>query len=398
MPDEDPFIDDGPVGPPLPPEDRLWRHPSEVTWAGVQDPPPPRSRPWGVALVAGLTGAAVTLGVVALAGGLAAPIRERVVERVPADQASIALAVGGRGDGVPAVAAAVAPSVVRLEITAAGGQTSGSGVVLRDDGTLVTAAHLVADATGVTIVRGDGAAVRGRVAASDLVTGVAVVVPDDAEAGHAWSPAVLGSAEALAVGQTAIAVGAPDRPAAGPSVTVGVVSGLGRRVSTGGFVLHGVIETDAAVSGSSSGGALCDAFGAVVGITVAVPNDEGLGFAIPADVVRSVAEALLSGEMQHAWLGIEGADLPSTESSLPGITGMGGVRVLGVEAGGPADGAGIRPGDVVLALDGQRVGSMSELIVALRSKEPGDVVLVELRRDGQDRTVEVTLGERPGSE
>lgn len=354
---------------------------------------------WAVALAAGLTGAVLSLGVVAALGGLDGDVTERVVERVPANDVPVTLAAAG----VPGVAASVGPSVVRLELAAADGMRTASGIVLRDDGTVLTNAHALDGATGVTIVRADGIGVAGRVVGADRATDVAVVVVDDpAKADVEWVPAVFGSLDRVEVGETAIAIGSPMGLDGGPSVTVGVVSGLGRRLAVDGLVLHDLIQTDAAIDPGASGGALCDADGVVVGLMTALAADGDdepatAGFAIPADLARAVAAELLAGdgELRRAWLGIEGADLATTEASVPGIAGMGGVRVVGVDAGGPAALARLELGDVVVAIDGVRLASMSDLVVALRARAPGDVVRIDVLRGGELLALEVELAERP---
>ena len=354
---------------------------------------------WSIALTSGLTGAVLALGVVALVGGIGDDVTQRVIERVAPAGERFSLA-GRDGTGVPYVAASVSPSVVRLDVTTDAGAVTGSGVVLRDDGTIVTNAHVVDGARSVTVVRPDGVGVPGEVVGSDRLTDIAVVVVDEEHRGPtAWTPALMGTADDLEVGQTAVAIGSPLGLAGAPSVTVGVVSGLGRRVAAEGLVLHDLIQTDAPIAQGSSGGALCDESGVVIGITTALASSDagadGLGFAIPADVARAVAEQLLDGDVRHPWLGIEGADLAPTEASLPGIAEMGGVRVVGVDAGGPTATAGLEPGDVIVAFGGDRITSMSELVAALRSHRPGDTVVVEARRGDDVVAVEVVLAERP---
>lgn len=404
--DDDALADLGPHRSPPPPDDRLWRHPSELTWPAAPVAPatpaapiaatPRGGRVWAVALASGLTGAVLTLGLVAAVTGLGR-VTERVVERVPVP--SPLLAAGAKSATVPGIASAVSPSVVRLDVETDAGTVTGSGVVLRDDGTILTNAHVVAGSLGVTIVRSDGTGVPGAIVGVDPLTDVAVVVPGaEHRSTGAWAPAVMGSSAELEVGEPAIAIGSPLGLAGGPSVTVGVVSGLGRRVDADGVALHGMIQTDAPIARGSSGGALCDGSGVVVGITTAIAaadGPDGLGFAIPVEVARAVADELLGeGDVDHAWLGIEGRDLAPTESSMPGLATGGGVRVVGLEVGGPAAAAGIEPGDVVIALGGHRVRSMSDLVAALRGHEPGSSISVEVRRGEQSLTVAVILGER----
>jgi putative serine protease PepD len=400
----------GAARPPLPPDDRLWRHPSELAAAPSAAGPPAGPAPlpsagaprlWSMVLAAGLSGAALALAMVALVGGFGDDVTQRVTERVPAAET----VAGGPADaeGVVGVAEAVSPSIVRIE-TALDGITgsSGSGVVIRDDGTILTNAHVVAEADTITIVLADGTGLPGHVVGSDASTDVAVVVVDDSHRGSVtWEPAVLGSAEDLRVGEQAVAIGSPLGLAGGPSVTVGVVSGLGRRVVAEGEVLHDMIQTDAPIARGSSGGALCDGSGVVVGLTTAVASSatgsDGLGFAIPIDLASDIADRIVAeGVVRWVWLGIEGSDLAPTEASMPGLPETGGVRVDAVSEGGPAADAGVQGDDVVVAVDGTRIATMSDLVVALRSYRPGDVVDLQVRRAGEDLSMVVTLAERPG--
>jgi serine protease DegS len=184
-------------------------------------------------------------------------------------------------------------------------------------------------------------------------------------------------------------------------VTVGIVSALGRRVVAEGQILHDMIQTDAPIGRGSSGGALCDRRGVVVGLTTAVASSaagsDGLGFAIPIEVASEIAERLVAdGTIRWVWLGIEGSDLPAAAASVPGLAWTGGVRVETVTPDGPADTAGITAGDIVVAVDGTRIATMSDLVVALRRYSPGDAIEIEIRRDGDGHTMTATLAERPG--
>ncbi|MGH9138303.1 MAG: S1C family serine protease [Acidimicrobiales bacterium] len=415
MPADDADDDATPVGRPLPPDDRLWRHPAEVAWSsapGASDRP--SRRLWGVALASGVTGALVALGVVALVTGFERRVTERITERVAlqdalADPLSIA-----EPSALPALVDLVAPSVVRLEVSAPTGTRVGSAVVLRDDGYLVTNAHVVDGADAITITTSSGDTVGASVVDSDPATDIAVIAVDDADrAGTEWVPAVFGTSDGLRVGEPAVAVGSPLGLAGGPSVTVGVISGLGRRVqATNGLSFDGLIQTDAPISQGSSGGALIDASGAVVGITTAVAvgdsAGEGIGFAIPVDVARATAERLLGDDDGNGndnggddygavapgsvWLGIEGADSDAVQQVAVGAGG--GVTVLRVVPGGPAEQAGLAGGDVILGLDGERLTSMSALVDALDGYAPGDTVSITVLRGGESLTLDVVLGAR----
>ena len=260
---------------------------------------------WGVAVVAGLVGAALSLGVVAVVGGFQSKVVEKpVVEKVPVRAVA---EVASAPSGVVGVTRAVAPSIVRLQVTTGNGSTIGSGVMFRDDGYLVTDAHLLQSASAVQAMLADGRSVPATVVGSDGWSAVAVVKVDAGQV----PVATFGSAAGLQIGQTAIAIGAPEGSSGGPSVTVGVVSALGKQVdSLDGVSLRDMIETDAAATPDSSGGALSDTNGVLIGLvtTVAQPDGANLDFAAPIDVVRSVAEDIIAtGTARHTWLGVEGA-------------------------------------------------------------------------------------------
>lgn len=391
MPPDDESDDDAPVfGAPLPPDDRLWRHPSELgpvenvvagtTTGGDRRP----VSIWGVALVAGLVGAALSLGVVAVAGGWQSNVVQKSsIEKVPVRPVA---ELASSPSGVVGATRSVAPAIARLEFTTDGGPTVGSGVLFRDNGYLVTDAHLVVAAKSVQVTLSDGRSLAGNILGSDKWTGVAVIKIDV----DALPVATLGSATDLQVGESAIAIGAPEGASGGPSVTVGVVSALGKRVdSRDGVSLHDMIQTDAATASSSPGGALTDADGVVIGlITTVAPTNSGvaLGFAVPIDVVRSVAEDIVTtGSARHTWLGVEGAD------------GDGGARVTKVVGGSPAEQAGLANDDVIAAVDGTKITSMSALAVALRGHHSGDTISLVVNRAGQDLTMTATLGEHTPS-
>ena len=390
MPPDDESDDDAPgFGAPLPPDDRLWRHPSELgPVAGLTDAATDTDRrtsssAWGVAVVAGLVGAALSLGVVALAGGFQSKVVEKpVVEKVPVRAVA---ELAAQSAGVVGITRTVAPAVARVEVTTASGSTAGSGVMFRDDGYLVTDAHLLQSASAVQVSLADGRSLPGTVVGSDAWSAVAVIKVDAGQV----PVATLGSATELQIGQTAIAIGAPDGQSAGPSVTVGVVNALGQQEeSVEGVELRDMIKTDAAAANGSTGGALCDSSGVLIGLltTVAQPDGSNRDFAAPIDVVRSVAEDIIAtGSARHTWLGVEGADAD------------GGARVIKVVGGSPAAQAGLASEDVIAAVDGTKIASMSSLRVTLRGHHAGDTITLVVSRSGQDLTMSATLGEKTPS-
>ena len=397
---DDDADDDAPgAGPPLPPDDRLWRHPSELREHGLGgtpvavQPSAPRPITWSVAIVAGLAGAVLSTGVIALTGSLS----PRVVERAVVEKVAVTPVVSSpmvRGErGVVAVAERLSPAIVRLDVDGPDGPGTGSGVLYRDDGLLLTSAHVVDDTTSIEVVLTDGRHFDGHLVGSDLLTDIALVEID----GRHLPVAVLGTAEGLEVGAPTIAIGSPLGLDGGPSVTTGIISAVQRRIEPAeGEPLHGMIQTDAPIAAGSSGGALVDATGAVIGITTAVATDAGgrFGFATPIDLARRVAEQLLAtGRMIHGWLGVEGTDLKGAAAQALGLPG--GAVIRNVASGSPASVAGLAADDVITEIDGHRVRSISELVVELRRHDPGDDVVVGYWRDGDHHEATITVGERP---
>ncbi|HEY8544638.1 MAG TPA: trypsin-like peptidase domain-containing protein, partial [Acidimicrobiales bacterium] len=295
-------------------------------------------------------------------------------------------------------AAAVLPSVVSITATSARTEGSGSGVVISSDGLVLTNDHVVALAAGrrgeLEVRLPDGstaeATIEGRDPASDLAV-IRVEGRDD------LTPATFGSSADLQVGESVLAVGSP--LGLDGSVTAGIVSAVGRAITlgedpTGPAAVVSAIQTDAAINPGNSGGALVDADGEVVGINTANASlaqpasgqgggSIGLGFAIPIDEARDIAEQLIEGgEATHAYLGVASAD---TEE---------GVVLVEVVDDGPAAGA-LEEGDLVTAVDDTRVDDVASFTAAIRAHDPGDEVTVHLVRDGDERSVEVTLGTLP---
>jgi putative serine protease PepD len=403
--DDDADDDLGAPRPPLPPDDRLWRHPSELRSLGpagapiVVEVPRPHSRAgaWSVVVAAGLTGAVLAAGLLALSGHLDRPIVEKpVVEKVAVTPIVSTPMLKGSDSGIAALVHRLEPSIVGLQISDGDGTTLGSGVVFRDDGMLLTSAHLIEGADRIGVRLSDGRRLSGTLVGSDALTDVAVVDID----ARGLPVAVLGSAKDLEVGAATLAVGSQLGERKGTSVSTGVISALSRSVATTtGSSVHGLLQTDAPIDSSAAGGALVDGSGAVIGIVSALQDadedsSDRFGFATPIDLAHRVAQQLIDeGHATHGWLGIEGTDLSADDAAALGLHG--GARVSGVDHGGPADRAGLDDGDVVTEIDGQEVESMPGLAVEMRDYEPGEDVEVGYWRDGKHETTTVEVGSRP---
>ena len=398
--DDDADDDVGSFDPLLPPEDRLWRHPSEMASLGrplgaITAPPPApagRGPAWPIAAVAGLVGAALSTAVMAVTGALSTDVVERsVVEKVAVTPVVSSPIVGGER-GVVAVTQRLAPAVARLVLTRPAGMTTGSAVIFRDDGLLLTSALLLDDATAIDVILADGRHFEGRLLGIDRPTDVAVVEID----ADNLPVAVLGSSERLEVGAPTIAIGSALATGQAPAVSTGVISALDRRVDEAGESLHGMIRTDAPVAVGGAGGPLVDANGSVIGIVapIGAGGANGFCFATPIDLARRVAGQLMSaGQATHGWLGIEGGDLTTEQAQAMAVDG--GARIRGVQSDSPASAVGLSPNDVITDIDGQTVESASALVVAIRDHQPGDEVTVGYWRDDQHHEAVVTVGQHP---
>jgi len=269
------------------------------------------------------------------------------------------------------VGAAVIPSIVTVEVGTTSGDTftqagSGSGVVLDRSGHIVTNHHVVEAGDAARVVLSDGRVYEAELIGSDPLTDLAVLQISTTD----LVPIALGSTDDLVVGSPAIAIGSPLGLEGGPSLSVGVVSALGREVQTGpDTILYGMIQTDAPITSGSSGGSLVDETGALIGITTAVGVSsigvEGIGFATPVEIVeRITTELIATGSVSHGLLGIGGATAYD-ETGDGGFVPVG-VTVRSVSPSSPAEGAGIVVDDVITAVNGTTVLTMDELITALR--------------------------------
>jgi S1-C subfamily serine protease len=297
------------------------------------------------------------------------------------------------------VAERVSPSVASLRVHAERGARrmrvgSGSAVVLSDDGLLVTNAHVVAGRShSGSASLPDGGQHAFRLVGRDPLSDLAVVRCDTAE----LVPAELGDAASLRVGQLVVAIGNPNGFAG--TVTVGVVSALGRALANGGRLVENLVQTDAALNPGNSGGALADSQGRVIGINTAVAG-VGLGLAVPIDeTTKRIISALISeGRVRRAALGIAGGPRPLPPKLRDRYEQDSGVEVVDVISGSAAEAAGIRPGDLIVSLDGVAVRSASDLQRLMTAERIGALLAVELIRRETVHTLVATPGELPSAE
>ncbi len=297
-----------------------------------------------------------------------------------------------------AVARNVSPSVVgivNLQGSPDGpliARGSGSGLIVRPDGYIVTNDHVVSGASRLKVLLQGGKSYPGRLVGEDPLTDIAVV----RIAASNLKAAAL-TRHSPEVGEMAIAIGNPMGLGFARTVTVGVVSGIDRSLGQGyAQRAYGLIQTDAAINPGNSGGPLCDADGEVIGINsvkISSIGFESMGFAIPSQVVAPVVNALIQhGRVPRPWLGISASDAPPVQ--VQGKARQG-VALTAVNAGGPAAQAGLLPHDVILAVNGRAVANLAELYRELGNFQPGASVRVTIARSGQILERQVRLQALP---
>ena len=353
---------------------------------GQQQPAAPPGRFGLGKMIAGLAALFVLLGCSAVAGGIVgawatqrwqgdpSPGETTVIDGPQLDRASLAT-----------IANQVQPSVVSIRA----GQGQGSGVVMDDQGHIITNAHVVGDSSTVAVRFINGEIARAAVVGVDERSDIAVIL---AEGVSDLTPASFGDSGEVLVGDTVLAIGSP--LGFEGSVTQGIISAVDRTLrpqAAGEPSLSGLLQTDAAINRGNSGGALVNLSSEVVGINTAIAVEGGdsgflgVGFAVPSNRVIDVADQLISGEqVRHAFMGV---------SVTPAEDGGALVRL--VEAGSPADEAGLREGDIVVRMDDRAITDANDLVSAVQAAEVGQTVEVEFQREGTNQTTMLTLGEAP---
>jgi serine protease Do len=268
---------------------------------------------------------------------------------------------------------------------------TGSGVIIDKDGYILTNYHVVAEADKITVKLYDGREFQGTTKGSDPKTDLAVVQIE----GENLKPATLGDSDKLQVGQWAIAIGSPF--GLEETVTVGVISATGRSgLGTGTY--EDFVQTDASINPGNSGGALCNVRGEVIGINaMIIQPGQGIGFAIPINLAKSISQQLIKrGKVIRAWIGIGIQNLTPELRKQFGVSGEEGVLINKVFPEGPANKAGLKIGDIVKEIDGQKVRNSRDLVQHVLRKEVGQEVRLVIIRDGKETTIPVKTEQMPG--
>jgi serine protease DegQ len=288
---------------------------------------------------------------------------------------------------------AIVKQIQSSVVTVLTDQGLGSGIIYSTDGYIVTNNHVVETGNSYTVAFASGEQVPATLVGTDPATDVAVLKVD-----KTGLPAATFEKNLPQVGQLAVALGSP--LGFENTVTAGIVSGLQRTIpgsAQESQALVDLIQTDAAISPGNSGGALVDADSKVIGMNVAyIPPAQSavsIGFAIPATTVTNVADDLIAGKQpQHAFLGIRYGTLTPEIAQQYNINADHGLIVEQVQSGTPAEQAGLKPGDVILSVDGRDMNQVEDLIAVLHQHVPGDSVSIVIERGNQQQTLQVTLG------
>lgn len=382
--------DDEHQSPLLPPDDRLWRHPSEIASHGLPGgrrllPRMERRRPgvpWG-SFLSGAIGAVLVIGMVTAVGGFRTrEVPVRSIERIAGPPLEATAPDVRRNEAIPAIVDKMRPSTVGVRVEKPGAVINFSGFIFRSDSYILTSARLVESATRVFVTLSDASRHLASIIGMDAETSIAVLKLDR----EPLPGAVLGTAEKLLPGQTVIAMGAPTW------TDVDVINAVDKEVhSKGTPLLVDMIETGVNAELTASGGPLLDAYGAVIGV-LDVHGDKT--YATPIDIARRVADELIrTGEVVYGWLGVEGEDTDSDLANKLAI--QGGALVTEVKRESPAALAGLKAGDVIVAVENEPIHSMGRLKITLRDRRPGQPITVHFIRDGQPASVNATLVTRP---
>lgn len=367
--------------PPTPTRTPIPDEPPAFPFPTVVIPTPSALSPPSLPPAQSGAGAAVARAANGAEGGLSLPSIANLVENVETAVASISVESVNRG--------------MFYDFTDEG---AGTGVIVRSDGYIVTNYHVIQDVLGVKAHLPNGKSYDAEIVGWDVISDLAVIKiePDEVLPVAAW-----GDSEDVRVGDWVVAVGNAMALKGGPTVTLGIVSALGRTVKTDRDPLYDMIQTDAAINDGNSGGPLLNLAGEVVGINAAMLRQaRGIGFAISSETARPIIESLIKhGRMVRPLIGLSAQDVTPAISSRMGLGVDEGIIVTRIAGGGPAFQAGLQVGDVALKLDGVPISDMAGFLTMLWTYNIGDDVLLEYMREDKlfETTIELAEREQPTS-
>ncbi|MBL8394806.1 MAG: trypsin-like peptidase domain-containing protein [Candidatus Accumulibacter sp.] len=273
----------------------------------------------------------------------------------------------------------------------------GSGVIVSSSGYVLTNFHVVEAADQIEVALSDGRSLNARLVGSDPESDLAVLQITQQNGKDLALPAItLGTMDNVVVGDVTLAIGNPF--GVGQTVTMGIISALGRS-HLGINTFENFIQTDAAINPGNSGGALVDSQGNLIGINTAIYSRSGgslgIGFAIPISIARNVMEQIIqSGSVTRGWVGVEAQEITADLAESFGLPDTSGALIAGVLRGSPADAGGIKPGDILLAVDGRPVKDPQGMLDLIASQKPGDSVVFKLRRQNNVVDATIKIGKR----
>jgi serine protease Do len=274
-------------------------------------------------------------------------------------------------------------------------QGAGSGVIMNPEGYILTNNHVVERTKKVDVYLCNGEKYEGQVIGTDPNTDIAVIKID----GENFYSGEFGNSDTLRPGQMAIAIGNSLGLSGGPSVTIGVISAIRRNIPSERGILENMIQTDAAINPGNSGGPLIDSEGHIIGINNAIiPFAHGIGFAIPINVAKDVANELISyGRVTRPWLGILGIDISPTLAAYYQLTTEEGALIVQINEESPADKAGLKPGDIIVEIEGKHMKGMEDVRHIIWKRKAGETITLKILRKHKQIVGTLKLEQTPAS-
>jgi serine protease Do len=271
----------------------------------------------------------------------------------------------------------------------------GSGIIMNPEGYVLTNNHVIEGSRKVDVFLSDGKKFEGRVVGTDPSTDIGVIKVE----GQNFYSGEFGNSENLQPGQTVIAIGNSLGLSGGPTATIGVISAVKRNIQSPEGILENMIQTDAAINPGNSGGPLVDSTGKIIGINNAIiPYAQGIGFAIPINTAVDVAnELLVYGRVVRPWIGIIGLDMSPALASYYNLASDHGALIVRINEDSPAEHARLRPGDIIVQIEGALVKGVEDVRKAIWKRKVGEKVRIKIIRKNEQFTEDLQLDEMPAS-